>query len=214
MKSVRFLLPLLLLLAATPLLAAERTVDLAGWVVWADPNSEGTFDTSNDQIDVNFDGEMGYGASVNIFWGSRFSTEFAVSQIDLPIALTSRPRAVGVQDTNANMIPVTGVLQWHLAPDAMLDPYIGAGAAYILFGNVTKGEAGNLALDDIDSDDLGLVINAGLSIALNENLGINLDAKYVPVGSAARGVLNDANGTETDIEINPIIFSAGLAWRF
>lgn len=212
MKPLFAFAALLLLLA--PPAFADRTVDLTGFVTWVDPNSEGTFDSPDDQIDVDLGDEMGYGASVNIFWTDRISTEFAVSQIDSSFGLNARQRAVNVVGSNIDMIPVTGVLQFHFAPNGVIDPYIGAGAAYIVFGDVTGDNAGNLAIDDIDSDDLGLVINAGLGIRLGERFGLVGDVKYVPVGSSARGVLNDDNGTETNIEINPIIVSAGLQIRF
>ncbi len=203
-----------LALILAPPAFADRTFDLSGFVTWVDPNSEGTFDSPTDEIDVDLGDEMGYGASVNIFFTDRISTELSVSQVDSSFGLNARRRAVNVSDGEFNMIPITGVVQFHFAPDGVIDPYIGAGGAYIVFGDVTGDNAGNLAIDDIDSDDLGLVLNAGVGVRLGQRFGLFGDVKYIPVGSAARGVLNDAAGTETDIEISPIIVSAGIQIRF
>ena len=49
------------------------------------------------------------------------------------------------------MTPLTGVLQWHFAPAGFIDPYIGAGAAYVLFDNVNG--YGNLGVDKINFKD-------------------------------------------------------------
>ena len=214
MKSICLSLALVLAVAAPAF--ADRSVDITGFVTWVDPNSEGTFDAPEDDIDIELGDEMGFGAAVNIFWGERISTELAVSQVDSPFVLSPRARLVGVSDTEVNMIPITAVLQFHFIPDGIIDPYIGAGAAYIVFGGDVRdeGNAGNLALDDIEGDDLGLVINGGLSFRLGSNFAIVGDVKYVPTASAARAVLNNDEGTETQVEVSPIIVSAGLSLRF
>ena len=214
MKSIFLSLALVLAVAAPAF--ADRSVDITGFVTWVDPNSEGTFDAPEDDIDVELGDEMGFGAAVNIFWGERISTELAVSQVDSPFVLTPRVRPINVSDAEVNMIPITAVLQFHFIPDGIIDPYIGAGAAYIVFGGDVRdeGNAGNLALDDIEGDDLGLVINGGVSFRLGSNFAIVGDVKYVPTSSAARAVLNNDEGTETDLEVSPIIVSAGLSLRF
>ena len=214
MKS--FCISLALVVAVAVPAFADRSVDITGFVTWVDPNSEGTFDAPEDDIDVELGDEMGFGAAVNIFWGERISTELAVSQVDSPFVLAPRVRPINVSETEVNMIPITAVLQFHFIPEGIIDPYIGAGAAYIVFGGDVRdeGNAGNLALDDIEGDDLGLVINGGLSFRLGSNFAIVGDVKYVPTSSAARAVLNNDEGTETDLEVSPIIVSAGLSLRF
>ena len=213
MKSLLLSLALVLVVAFPAF--ADRSVDITGFVTWVDPNSEGTFDAPEDEIDVELGDEMGFGAAVNIFWGERISTELAVSQVDSPFVLSPRARLINVSEAEVNMIPITAVLQFHFIPEGIIDPYIGAGAAYIVFGgDVRDDDAGNLALDDIEGDDLGLVLNGGLSLRLGSNFAIVGDVKYVPTGSAARAVLNNDEGTETDVEVSPIIVSAGLSLRF
>jgi outer membrane protein len=114
------------------------------------------------------------------------------------------------------MIPITGVVQWHFIPKGRIDPYIGAGAAYVLFDKLdSANDFGNLNVSSIDfKDDAGLALNAGLGIGLTDHFGITIDGKYVPLKSNARATFVNGSGGETKVDINPAIFSAGLTFRF
>jgi outer membrane protein len=205
----------LLLLAAVPASAQNRAFDLTGYAAWVDTSSEGTFDdTTSNPIDVNFDGTLGYGIGANIFWGDRISTEFAIVRVESDVSF--RQRAVNNSgDTDAELMPITGVVQFHFAPNGRFDPYIGAGAAYVLIDDVdAPDELGNLDFEALDfDDDVGLALNAGLGIQFTNNLGLTLDAKYVPLESSARAV-RTGDVVDVKFDINPVILSAGLSLRF
>jgi outer membrane protein len=205
---------LLLLIAAVPMSAQHRAFDLTGYVAWVDTSSQGTFDnTTTNPVDVNFDGTMGYGLAANVFWSDRISTEFAIVRVNSDVAF--RQRAVANGNTQAEMMPITGVLQFHFAPNGRFDPYIGAGAAYVLIGDVDRpSELNNLDFEKLDfKDDVGLAVNAGLGIKLTNNLAITLDGKYVPLNSSARAVRTTGN-QDVKFDINPVILGAGLSLRF
>jgi outer membrane protein len=212
--AVPFTLAVLLLAAAVPMSAQGRSFDLTGYAAWVDTSSEGTFDdTTANPVDVNFDGTLGYGIGANIFFGDHISTEFAIVRVNSDVNF--RQRAVANGNTQAEMMPITAVLQFHLAPNARFDPYIGAGAAYVLIDDVdTPDELNNLDFERLDfKDDVGLALNAGLGIRLTNNLGLTLDAKYVPLESSATAVRTTGN-TDVKFDINPVILSAGLSLRF
>lgn len=205
----------LLIAAAVPMSGQSRAFDLTGNVVWLDTSSEGTFDdTTSNPVDVNFDGTVGYGLAANIFFGERISTEFAISRVNTDVNI--RQRAVNnAGDTEAEMMPITAVLQFHFAPNGTFDPYVGAGAAYMLIDDVdAPDELNNIDFERLDfDDDVGLALNAGLGIRLSDNFGITVDAKYVPLESSARAV-RTAGDTDVTFDINPVILSAGLSLRF
>lgn len=202
-----------LLLIAVPASAQERAFDLTGYAAWVDTSSEGTFE-GNNPLDVSFDGTMGYGVGANIFWGERISTEFAIVRVEND--LNFRTRTINATPTEVEMMPITAVMQFHFAPNGRIDPYVGAGAAYVLFGDVDRPEElSNLDFESIDfEDDLGLALNAGVGIKLTNNLGLTLDAKYVPLESSATAVRPVGGGSEVKFDMNPVIFSAGLTLRF
>jgi len=205
----------LFLIAAVPMSAQSRGFDLTGYVSWVDTSSEGTFDdTTANPVDVNFDGTLGYGVAANIFFGDRISTEFAIVRVENDV--TIRQRAVNnAGDTQAELMPITAVLQFHFAPNGRIDPYVGAGAAYVLIDDVdAPDELNNLDFEKIDfKDDVGLALNAGLGIKLTDHLGLTLDAKYVPLESSAKAV-RTGDSPEVKFDINPVILSGGLSLRF
>jgi outer membrane protein len=212
--AVPFTLAVLLVAAAVPMSAQSRAFDLTAYAAWVDTSSEGTFDdTTANPVDVNFDGTLGYGIGANIFFGGRISTEFAIVRVNTDVNF--RQRAVANGNTQAEMMPITAVLQLHLAPNGRFDPYVGAGAAYVLIDDVdTPDELNNIDFERLDfKDDVGLALNAGLGIRLTNNFGVTLDAKYVPLESSARAVRTTGN-QDVKFDINPVILSAGLSLRF
>jgi outer membrane protein len=217
MKRPAILLSILLLAIAAPMFAQSRSVDVIGFVNRVDPNGDGTFDDGIDDVNVNFDSEQGFGLAVNVFWSNRISTEFAVSVVEPDVAFEStNPLIPAFTGGSLEMIPITATLQYHFAPNARIDPYIGAGAAYVLFDQLD----GNDDLDDLDvdqidfDDDVGFVVNAGVSFDITPNFAIYLDGKYVPVSSAATATFATGPGTQADVDINPLIISAGLGFQF
>ena len=209
----------LLGLAAYPSFAADRVFDLTGMVSWVDPNSSGTFNAAspNQPFDISFNSKMGYGIAANIFWGSHISTEFAASEVRPETQFRSHAAAPTSGNLgNLKMIPITAVLQWHFAPNGRIDPYIGAGAAYVLFDNLDNiNDVGNLGVRNINfKDDAGLALNAGIGFALSRNFGLVADGKYVPLKSSSDAVFATGPNQSQKVKINPVIFSAGLSLRF
>lgn len=213
MRHAAIALSLLVLVLAVPMSAQSRGFDLTANAVWLDPSSEGTFDSDpNNPFDVSFDSTVGYGVAANVFFGDRISTEFAISRVSNDVNFDS-----GTFDDNATaeIMPITAILQFHFAPNGVIDPYIGAGAAYVLIDDVDRpDELNNIDFERLDfNDDIGLALNAGLGIRLAHNFGLNLDAKYVPLESSATAVGTIGN-QEVKFDMNPVIFSAGLSLRF
>lgn len=217
MKRNAFLCSLLFVVLALPAAAADRTFDITANAVWVDTNSSGTFNSTspNQPFDISFDGELGYGAAVNVFFGDKISVEFAGSSVSQGVSFPGRPRPTGSSQSDLKMIPLTAVLQWHFIPSGRIDPYIGAGAAYVLFDDINDpSDLGNGVQRINFKDDVGLAINAGIGIGLTDRFGITIDGKYVPLKSNARAVFVTGPDTETNVDINPVIFSAGLTFKF
>lgn len=210
MKHLGFALLALFVLVPTAF-AQHRAFDLTANAVWVDPTNSGSFKDLADPADIDFDGTIGYGLAANIFFGDHISAEFAASRVDPDT--TIRRHAVSSAGGNLRMTPLTAVLQWHFAPNGFIDPYIGAGAAYVLFDN--SGDNSISGINDIDiKDDAGFAVNAGLGIRLGSRWGINGDVKYVPLESNATAVVATGGTTQGRFNISPIIVSAGLQLRF
>lgn len=210
---MRYVVTAVLALALSlPAFAQRRFLDLSANAVWVDPSNSGSFEDLADPATIDFDPSVGYGAAANVFFSDRVSIEFAISRVDSDT--TVRRRAVTAPGGNLQMMPVTAVMQFHFAPNGFIDPYIGAGAAYVLFDDVEANGVSGLESIDFE-DDAGLAINAGLGIRLGERFGLVIDGKYVPLESNAKAVvLGTGQTSEGKVNISPIILSAGLSLRF
>lgn len=217
MKRKALLFSLLVVALALPAAAADRSFDITANAVWVDTNSSGTFNSAapNQPFDISFDGELGYGVAVNVFFGDKISLELAGSSVKQGVSFPGRPRPAGSSQSDINMVPLTAVLQWHFIPNGRIDPYVGAGAAYVLFDDINNpSDLGNDVQRINFKDDVGLAVNAGIGIGITDHFGITVDGKYVPLKSSARAVFVTGPDTETKVDINPVIFSAGLTFKF
>jgi len=217
-KKTAALFVLAILALTTPASAQSRFVDVIGRASWVDLGASSAFEGGQfDQSQVEFDSEVGYGVAVNFFLGDRISLELGASVFQPQATLTSdNPAVPFLTRGTLEMIPITGVLQFHILPSSRFDPYVGAGAAYVLFDQLDKREdIGNVGIERLDfEDNAGLALNAGINIGFGANLALNLDAKYVPVESSAEAVFVVGPNSTAEVAVNPLIVSAGLAFRF
>lgn len=218
MKLFKVAVVVLAVLAAMPMAAQSRSVDIYGFATWVDPSGDSVFDADGiDDARVEFDSEQGFGVAVNVFFSNRISAEFAASVVEPEVVFRSdNPIFPVLTGGQLEMIPITATLQFHFNPEGRIDPYIGVGAAYVLFDQVNDfGDVGDIDVDAIDfDDDVGLVVNAGLTFDITPSFAVYLDGKYVPVSSSATATFASGPGTATEIDINPLIVSAGLGFQF
>ncbi len=155
--------------------------------------------------DVEFDEDMGYGVLYNRFWFGGFSTEFAYQRLgaDLTVSFEDIVETAGELDLDI----LSGTAQFHFGRGGLFSPYIGGGVAYI------SGEAGAIDEDELESVDLEseleFLANAGLNIGLTQGFSVFLDGKYILY--EARGEGDDEDDA---IDINPLIISGGVKFRF
>jgi outer membrane protein W len=162
-------------------------------------------DDAGDIFDVEFDEDMGYGVLYNRFWTNNFSTEFAYQKLGADLTVSLADIAADAGDLDLDVLSATA--QWHFAKGSMISPYIGAGAAYI------SGQAGSITgdeLDDVDLEsDVDFLANAGINVGLGRSFVVFLDGKYIMY--EARG---EDDTDDTALDINPLVLSGGIKFRF
>jgi len=187
-----------------PLTATAQMNDLGVFISTSQFESS-EIEDAGDVFDVDFEEEMGVGILYNRFWTNSFSTEFAYQRIGADLTLSFDDVAEDVAELDLDILSATA--QLHFARGGMISPYIGGGAAYI------SGEAGAIDEDELESADLEneieLLANAGINVGLGRSLVVFLDGKYILYEARGEGDADD-----DAIEINPLIISAGLKWRF
>ena len=198
----RFLLSLVLAFLAGSLFAQSNDVG-----VWYSSTRLST--TTADGSDVKFNSGHGYSASYNHFWCSRFSTDFAYASFRNNGHI--RVNGENVLDLGRLTTKVgTAIAQWHFSRGGFLDPYAGAGAAYVKSGTLNSRD---LALSPIGSVEIkkkwGWAANAGVNLNFSHSLAVAIDGKYVPYKPDSTSA-----GSSLKIKLNPTILSAGVRFRF
>lgn len=127
-----------LLVVALPAFAASASFELTGWASWVNTNSSTAFNSSapNQPFGISIHNKVGDGAGANIFWLRNISTDFSVVEVR-PSSRFVNTESGTIAGPNLRMTPITGIVQLHFSPAGFVDPYVGAGAAYVLFDNVS-----------------------------------------------------------------------------
>ncbi|WP_337847032.1 OmpW family outer membrane protein [Sphingomonas sp.] len=118
---------------------------------------------------------------------------------------------------DAIILPASLTVKYHLNAGNGIKPYLGAGASYFMvFSEKVGADAAALGATDVDlSDQVGLLLQGGVDIALNDRgLGLSLDAKRYFVGTTATFRAGQAVALQTEHELDPWVISAGVAFRF
>ena len=103
-------------------------------------------------------------------------------------------------------LPPTLTAQYHFAPNATFNPYVGAGINYTRISdvNLLKGAG------DLEKSSFGLAIQAGIDFKLDKNWSLNFDVKKVQIRSDVM-----ISGTKVSaVKVDPWLVGVGVGYRF
>ena len=125
----------------------------------------------------------------------------------------------GFKIFDAWVLPPTVTLQYHFLPEGSIRPYVGIGVNYTTFldENATRNLETTLAspVSVGMTNSWGWAAQGGVDITLKDNWFINIDVKYIDIdATASLGVKNLGARLEVDANIDPIVFGAGIGYRF
>jgi len=103
-------------------------------------------------------------------------------------------------------LPPTLSAQYHFAPGATFNPYLGVGVNYTRISSVKllNGAA------DLENDSVGLALQAGVDFRLDEHWSLNADIKRVNIRSDV--IVGGANISH--LKVDPMLFALGVGYRF
>lgn len=103
-------------------------------------------------------------------------------------------------------LPPTLSLQYHFAPGADIQPYVGAGVNYTRISGVDllAGKGG------LEKDSFGLSLQAGVDFKLDKNWSINLDVKKVQI----RSDVTISGAKASDVKVDPLLIGVGVGYKF
>ena len=103
----------------------------------------------------------------------------------------------------------TFLVNYHFgAPGDTFRPYVGAGINYTKFQNVKS----KLATDVKMSDSTGWAVQAGIDYAMNKDWGVFASVAALKVKSKL--VASGTTVLQTTIDFRPIVYSAGVSYKF
>lgn len=113
------------------------------------------------------------------------------------------------------IVPATLTLKYHL-PLGLIKPYVGAGPAmFIMLDGKPDVDSADLGVTDVDmSSNVGVVVQAGVDVAMGQGMGLSLDAKKYWVGTTAKFYAGSTNVLETKHKLDPWVVSGGVYFRF
>lgn len=204
---------ILIVLAAAPLMA-QRRIDLLIDAEGARRTGHNESFTPGFRFEPQFGTGGGAGVGLNFFLSDRVSIEAKAAALESQL----RVRIVGTDFIatanlgHAQIFPISAVLQWHLSEHGTIRPYLGAGVAHVILHDVNRSVSPS-ATGIHFKDPTGLVVDGGLEFNLSKRFGIYGDARYIPVETKSTASFT---GTSSSVQMNvrPLIVSAGIAWRF
>jgi outer membrane protein len=141
------------------------------------------------------------------------------------IAATTKHRASGTTGTTGSLgklastwvLPPTLTLQYHPIADGPIRPYVGAGVNYTLFYSEKPSAALVAAVGPTRvrmSSSFGFAGQAGIDIDINKSMFLNFDVKYIGIDTTARLSTTAAGVQRVKINLDPLVFGAGIGMRF
>ena len=191
-------------LAASAAMAQSNTITLSA----LQPQFSGeSATTGGERIPLGLRSKVGYEIEAAHRVG-RTSFAIAAGRMSAPATAPVTGGRVGVG--SMALTPITAAIALH-GGSGRFDPYIGAGAAYVMTGNLRSTNLDSLGLGTVSlGNDFTYIVNAGFAVAVSPGVGLKFDARYMPVSVGALA----ADGSRGHVEFNTVTLAAGVQWKF
>jgi outer membrane protein len=105
--------------------------------------------------------------------------------------------------------PAGVFLEYHPVRTGRIQPYAGAGAAFLLVFGTKDGALSGLTA----KSSAGPAIGGGVDLMVNSKWGAFVDVKKAWLGTIARGSLGGAP-VKADVRVDPMVYNVGVAYHF
>lgn len=204
---------LVFLLFAVPLHAADLELGIRHLSM--SPRGDGVFDGG--ELDVV--SSRGFGATAEVFWTPRISTQLAATFVN-PAAIffptSPFPTLVPLEDVDLGTFGIDTyavTARYHLAPHARFSPFVGAGGAVVIFGDLEDRFG-----DDIEMTfdrETAFLVEGGLRYRVFPNVFLGAEVSYMPLEATPNHVRNDTDLTlPASVKLDPLTVAVSASWRF
>jgi outer membrane protein W len=167
-----------------------------------------------DTGEVHVATSRGFAGTAEWFFTGRTTAHFAATFVNPETILFPGTPPPSDVDLGTLGMATYALTARHYFADARWSPYLGAGAAYVVFGNLEDrfGEDIDLEFDP----EVAPVAEAGLRYRIRPALSLNAGLAYMPVtATSTLRRSDDPRVTLPDeLQLNPVTLTLGLAWHF
>ncbi|MEY2908752.1 MAG: hypothetical protein RLZZ602_1275 [Pseudomonadota bacterium] len=132
-------------------------------------------------------------------------------------------KGVNIPAGDTQHLPPTVSVQWYPRGNTSgWQPYLGLGLNYTIFFSedpsqeLTDALGGLLGANRVAlrlEDSFGLAAQAGVDIPLNDRWSLNMGVWWVDINTTAK-VKTDVGTVKFDVELDPMVYNIGIAYRF
>ncbi|HYC62179.1 MAG TPA: OmpW family outer membrane protein [Thermoanaerobaculia bacterium] len=207
-RSIYRIVFLLFVVAGSVRLFAQvPATEIGVWIVdskWTDS----TLGPENLDRAGTFDEQPDFGISLNRYWSDYISTELSAQRLNANAVLRfhSVEGEEIVQSGDMDITAISAMLQAHWNRGGALTPYAGAGIAYVT-GGFAPDDDFNDGTIDFESR-TALVVAVGGDVRITRHIYFAGELKFTSWNALIEGFPG------TGVEVDPLIFSAGLKTRF
>jgi outer membrane protein W len=207
MKKMKFvLLALLVCLVGLPLFAQDRNAQIAVFISQVEVDGE----ELGDGFESDFESASAFGVAASHVHNRYLSSEVAVFGVSADAGLRFEGETA-LDLGRLSLLPIMFGGQLHILR-GRFDPYVGAGAAYVMANDLHSEELDNAGLGRIELDnELTYYVSAGIAVEITKGIGVVVDGRLVQYEQTTK---SSATGVEQDLDLSPTILSAGVRFRF
>ncbi|XBQ14907.1 MAG: OmpW family outer membrane protein [Oceanicaulis sp.] len=196
-------------------LAAPAHADKGDWLfrlraINVTPDESASIDPIGGDVDI--DTSIVPELDITYFFADNFAAELILGVT--PHDVTAVDTALTDVDLGSvTLLPPTLTFQYHFNPEGRFRPYAGVGVNYTMFFNEDLPTGSPLVSIDYD-ESLGLALQAGADVAINDTWFVNFDVKKIWINT---DVTIDAGGlgmVAADVDIDPVVFGVGVGFKY
>jgi outer membrane protein W len=118
----------------------------------------------------------------------------------------------GVSLGHVDLIPIMVVASFHPLSGQGFDPWIGVGGAYVIGQNLRSSDLDDAGIGPVDvQSKAAFVGNVGVAFQLSPSVAFVLDGRYIPL---KLDTAPKSGGSSFELELNPLLISAGFRAKF
>ncbi len=180
-----------------------------------------TLSLSGGSSKLNVDDDTQLGLTVSYVIDNNWAVELLAATPFKHTASGSGELA-GLDIAEVKQLPPTLSAIYYFDTSNSLKPYLGAGINYTVFfdeklTNEADSTLSGLGLTGGDvelEDSWGLALQVGLDYEINNNWLVNASVRWIDINTEAEIVFDNGNKITADVEIDPIVYTISVGYRF